>query len=114
MATVKPYSIHSPEMLREQHELREAMSSDIFTSTTDTPDNEKYATMEHLDNLSRMCKYNDLTHARNQELQDKRIEELIDPDTPFLELSTLAAHGLYNDEVPSAGIVTGLSLVYKK
>ena len=77
MATVKPYSIHSPEMLREQHELREAMSSDIFTSTTDNPDNQKYATMEHLDNLSRMCKYNDLTHARNQELQDKRIEELI-------------------------------------
>ena len=77
MATVKPYSIHSPEMLREQHELREAMSSDIFTSTTDNPDGEKYATMKHLDNLSRMCNYNDVTQARNQELQDKRIEELI-------------------------------------
>ena len=49
---------------------------------------------------------------RGKLLARERIEELIDPDTPFLELSTLAAHGLYNDEVPSAGIVTGIGVVH--
>jgi acetyl-CoA carboxylase carboxyltransferase component len=41
----------------------------------------------------------------------ERIEQLIDTDTPFLELSTLAAWGLYDDEAPSAGIVTGIGRV---
>ncbi|WP_047866208.1 carboxyl transferase domain-containing protein [Rubrobacter aplysinae] len=40
-----------------------------------------------------------------------RIELLLDPDTPFLELSPLAAHGLYEGEVPAAGIVTGIGRV---
>ena len=38
------------------------------------------------------------------------IDELIDPETPFLELSNLAAYGQYGDEVPSAGIVTGIGV----
>jgi 3-methylcrotonyl-CoA carboxylase beta subunit len=37
-----------------------------------------------------------------------RIAALIDPGTPFLEFSTLAANGLYRDEVPGAGLVTGM------
>ena len=41
----------------------------------------------------------------------ERIERLVDPQTPFLELSPLAAHGLYNDEAPGAGIVTGIGVV---
>jgi len=36
-----------------------------------------------------------------------RINRLLDPGSPFLELSPLAAWGFYNDEVPGAGIVTG-------
>ena len=36
---------------------------------------------------------------------------LIDPGSPFLELSQLAAYGLYDNEVPSAGIVTGIGRV---
>ena len=40
-----------------------------------------------------------------------RIELLLDPETPFLELSPLAAHGMYDGEVPSAGIVTGIGKV---
>ena len=40
-----------------------------------------------------------------------RIERLIDPGTPFLELSALAAFGLYDDEAPAAGIVTGIGRV---
>src|ERR1051326_4715203 len=40
-----------------------------------------------------------------------RINELLDPNTPFLELSALAANGMYDDEAPGAGIVTGIGRV---
>src|SRR3989454_1826441 len=40
-----------------------------------------------------------------------RIEAVIDPETPFLEFSALAANGMYDDEVPSAGIVTGIGMI---
>ena len=41
----------------------------------------------------------------------ERIDRLIDPGSAFLELSPLAANGLYDDEAPSAGIVTGIGSV---
>ncbi|TMQ67722.1 MAG: methylcrotonoyl-CoA carboxylase [Candidatus Eisenbacteria bacterium] len=41
-----------------------------------------------------------------------RIEKLLDPATAFLELSPLAAHGLYDGEAPCAGIVTGIGVVH--
>ena len=41
----------------------------------------------------------------------ERIERLLDPRTAFLELSPLAAAGLYDDEAPGAGIVTGLGRI---
>jgi acetyl-CoA carboxylase carboxyltransferase component len=41
----------------------------------------------------------------------ERIERLIDPGSAFLELSALAAHDLYDNEAPGAGMVTGIGLV---
>ena len=41
----------------------------------------------------------------------ERIDRLIDPGSYFLEFSPLAAFGLYDNEVPSAGIVTGMGVV---
>jgi 3-methylcrotonyl-CoA carboxylase beta subunit len=41
----------------------------------------------------------------------ERIEMLLDPMSPFLELSPLAAWGLYGNEVPAAGIVTGIGII---
>jgi len=41
----------------------------------------------------------------------ERIERLLDPGTAFLELSPLAAWGMYGDEAPGAGIVTGIGRV---
>src|SRR5213594_3055022 len=41
-----------------------------------------------------------------------RIEAVIDPDTPFLEFSALAANGMYDGEAPSAGIVTGIGMIH--
>src|SRR5438309_1801251 len=40
-----------------------------------------------------------------------RIDAVIDPDSPFLEFSALAANGMYDDEAPSAGIVTGIGMI---
>src|SRR5690606_320743 len=44
-------------------------------------------------------------------LPHERIELLLDPGTPFLELSPLAAWGMYNDESPGAGTVNGIGVV---
>src|SRR5690349_20112694 len=41
----------------------------------------------------------------------ERVDRLVDPDTAFLELNALAAWGLYDDDAPSAGIVTGVGVV---
>ncbi|MDQ7025949.1 MAG: carboxyl transferase domain-containing protein, partial [Anaerolineae bacterium] len=41
----------------------------------------------------------------------ERVELLLDPDTSFLELSTLAAWGMYDDETPGAGVITGIGTV---
>src|SRR5207248_11772427 len=49
--------------------------------------------------------------ARGKLLARERIELLLDPGTPFLELSPLAANGMYDDEAPSAGMVTGIGRV---
>jgi 3-methylcrotonyl-CoA carboxylase beta subunit len=49
--------------------------------------------------------------SRGKIMVRERIDLLLDPQTPFLELSPLAAWGLYGNEVPGAGIVTGIGMV---
>jgi acetyl-CoA carboxylase carboxyltransferase component len=49
---------------------------------------------------------------RGKLLARERVDALIDPDTPFLELSPLAATGLYGNDAPSAGIVTGIGVIH--
>src|SRR5713226_2587002 len=44
-------------------------------------------------------------------LPRERVERLLDPGTAFLELSPLAAFGMYDDEAPGAGMITGLGRV---
>src|SRR3989440_7236838 len=48
---------------------------------------------------------------RNKLLARERIQLLCDPDTPFVELSPLAAWDMYDNDAPSAGIVTGIGRV---
>jgi acetyl-CoA carboxylase carboxyltransferase component len=48
---------------------------------------------------------------RGKLLARERIARLCDPDAPFLELSPLAAWGMYGGEAPAAGIVTGIGTV---
>lgn len=49
--------------------------------------------------------------ARKKMLPRDRITALVDPGTSFLELSQLAGEGLYEDDVPSGGIITGVGVV---
>jgi len=49
--------------------------------------------------------------ARGKLLPRERVTLLLDPGSPFLELSPMAAHGMYNDEAPAAGIITGIGRV---
>jgi len=50
-------------------------------------------------------------HARGKMLARERIDQLLDVDSPFLELSALAAWGMYNDEAPAAGLVCGIGRI---
>jgi 3-methylcrotonyl-CoA carboxylase beta subunit len=49
--------------------------------------------------------------ARGKLLPRDRVEMLLDPGAPFLELSPLAAFGMYDDDSPGAGIVTGIGRI---
>jgi|TARA_B100000768_G_scaffold81359_1_gene77148 3-methylcrotonyl-CoA carboxylase beta subunit len=49
--------------------------------------------------------------SRGKLLPRERVEGLLDPGSPFLELSALAAHDVYGEEVPAAGIITGIGRV---
>jgi 3-methylcrotonyl-CoA carboxylase beta subunit len=60
-----------------------------------------------------------LKYRRRHEEQGKlfvreRIDRLLDPGSPFLELSSLAAWGLYDGNAPGAGIVTGIGRVAER
>ncbi|MGQ0742683.1 MAG: carboxyl transferase domain-containing protein [Alphaproteobacteria bacterium] len=49
--------------------------------------------------------------GRGKLLPRERVERLLDPGTPFLELSPLAAFGMYEDDIHAAGIITGIGRV---
>jgi 3-methylcrotonyl-CoA carboxylase beta subunit len=50
--------------------------------------------------------------ARGKLLPRERVNHLLDPGSAFLELSPLAAHGMYSGEAPCAGIITGVGEVH--
>lgn len=53
-----------------------------------------------------------LHRSRNKMLVRERVDALIDPGTPFLELSQLAGYQLYEkDEIASGGLVSGIGSV---
>ncbi|NBS95076.1 MAG: methylcrotonoyl-CoA carboxylase [Betaproteobacteria bacterium] len=49
--------------------------------------------------------------ARGKLLPRDRIDHLLDPGSPFLECSPLAAHGMYQGEAPAAGLITGIGRI---
>ena len=49
--------------------------------------------------------------ARGKLLPRERVERLLDPGTPFLELCPLAAYGCYDDDAPGASMMTGIGQI---
>ena len=48
---------------------------------------------------------------RGKLLPRDRVDALVDPSSPFLELSPLAAHGMYGGDAPGAGMISGIGRV---
>ncbi len=59
-------------------------------------------------------KYVDRHLSRGKLLPRERISRICDPNSPFLELSSLAANGMYDSNAHSAGLVTGIGVVHGK
>lgn len=95
-----------------------AFKSNIQSRSSEFSENFQYQS-SLLDELNQHLDKNNqggVAHRKIHEERGKlfvrdRISKLIDPQTPFLELSPLAGQGLYADEIPSAGIVTGIGRV---
>jgi 3-methylcrotonyl-CoA carboxylase beta subunit len=49
--------------------------------------------------------------SRRKLLPRDRVQRLLDPGAPFLEIGQLAANGLYGDEAPGAGVIAGVGRV---
>jgi len=56
--------------------------------------------------------YKELHKKRGKLLVRERLEKLFDKNTPFLELSPLAAYNMYDNEAPGAGMITGIGVVH--
>jgi 3-methylcrotonyl-CoA carboxylase beta subunit len=52
--------------------------------------------------------------SRGKLLPRERVRALLDPGSPFLEFSQLGAYGMYDGEVPAAGIITGIGRILGK
>src|SRR5215471_3398459 len=52
--------------------------------------------------------------SRGKLLPRDRVQRLLDPGTPFLEFSQLAAYGMYDNAAPGAGLITGIGRVCGK
>ena len=61
--------------------------------------------------LGGTAKARDRHVSRGKLLPRDRVAELLDPGSPFLEIAPLAANGLYDDECPGAGVITGIGRV---
>jgi acetyl-CoA carboxylase carboxyltransferase component len=96
----------------------------VFTSQINPADPRFQANAEHnralahelRERLAEVRQGGGQQYQQRQQEQGKlfvrdRIDKLLDPGSPFLELSPLAAYGLYDNEAPAAGIVTGIGRV---
>jgi len=98
---------------------------DVLESKIDTNDPEFKNNYEHYQRLAANLQENldrimmgggekavEVHKERGKLLARERIEMLLDPDSPFLEFSSLGAHGMYEGKAPCAGIITGIGTVH--
>ena len=100
---------------------------EVLASSTETTDPHFQANAEHhhrlveelRERLTQVHQGGGPKYQKRHEAQGKlfvrtRIDRLLDPGSPFLELSSLAAWGMYNQQAPGAGIVTGIGRVAER
>ena len=100
----------------------EAIDSKIQTQDPEFLGNQSHMrtlVTELTDNLGKIRERDDtdsvkLHRSRGKLLVRERIQKLLDPATPFLEFSTLAGWGMYDDDSPGGGIVTGIGSIHGK
>lgn len=98
----------------------QSLSSNVDTRSTDFKDNTEFNKAIAADLKARLEKVKmgggedavKKHRARKKLLARERIDRILDSGSPFLELSALAGHEVYDEEVPSAGVVTGIGLVH--
>lgn len=96
------------------------LKSNISTSSSDFIENNQYHKTLRSELISKIDKVklgggekSVLKHTkRGKFLARERIEKIIDDGAPFMELSALAADSVYDFDVPSAGVVTGIGKVH--
>jgi 3-methylcrotonyl-CoA carboxylase beta subunit len=100
--------------------MSEVLHSSVKTSSPEYQQNRAHhlRTIEEIQALVQAAKLGggqdavDRHHKRGKLLPRERIDRILDQGSPFLELSPLAAHGLYDNQAPSAGVVTGVGMVH--
>jgi acetyl-CoA carboxylase carboxyltransferase component len=100
----------------------EILETQIDTQSSEYQENYKHqeAIVQQLQKRRHETQQGGPPDAHNRHNEQKkmfvreRIQKLIDSNTPFLEFSTLAANGLYDDAAPAAGIITGIGVVAGK
>ncbi|HVO47375.1 MAG TPA: carboxyl transferase domain-containing protein [Steroidobacteraceae bacterium] len=89
--------VHSQEFRDNERAMRE-LTEDLRRQTTQVAlGGSRAAVQKH--------------HAAGKLTARERVRTLLDPGSPFLELSQLAAHGMYGGDISAAGIVTGIGRV---
>jgi 3-methylcrotonyl-CoA carboxylase beta subunit len=98
-ATVLPslVSVTSPEFISKK-EAMDGLVADFEAKTAQA-------------RLGGGAKAQEKMKSRGKLLPRERLALLLDPHTPFLELSSLAAQDVYSDYVPGAGLITGIGRV---
>lgn len=96
------------------------IESKIDPQSADFKENAQKNKAQHLEFKERLeqTKLGGPEHARQRHIDRKkilprdRVAKLLDRNSPFLELSPLAAYDMYDNDAPSAGIITGIGTVH--
>jgi acetyl-CoA carboxylase carboxyltransferase component len=96
------------------------IESNVDTKSKEYKENAKYmkkVVNEYKERLAKIqeggpLKYRELHKSRGKLLPRERVDKLLDRNTPFLELTPLAANDMYDNEAPGAGVITGIGVVH--
>ncbi len=108
--------ICAPHQIIAMTQIRSKIKTTDPTYQTNFDHNQKLVQelreLQHAAVYERPTRVLDRHKSREKLLVRERIDAILDEGSPFLELSPLAAHGMYDGDAPSAGIVTGIGRIH--